>query len=92
MPSSKDYKRDYKQEYKTAVERGEMVGPDSGSAQRKRARRFAEGMGMVKPNDGKDIDHRTPISKGGGNNPGNLQATPKGKNRSFKRKSDGSMA
>jgi len=34
---------------------------------------------------GKDVDHKTPIAKGGGNGSGNLRAVPKSANRSFAR-------
>ena len=90
MPSSKTYERDYAQEAKTAKARGEQgVGPDSGSAQRHRARRAALKLGMVKP--GQDVDHKKPISKGGTNAKGNLRAQSPSANRGFPRKSDGSV-
>ena len=90
MPSSPDYKRDYKQEYKTSKARKEQgTGSDSGGAIRKRARRKALKLGMVKP--GQDLDHKKPISKGGGNAVSNLRATSPSENRSFPRKSDGSI-
>ena len=87
MPSSPNYVRDHKQERKTQLARGE--GEDN--RKRKQARRTAVKMGMVKPNDGKDVDHKKPLSKGGGNGPGNLRAMPPGKNRSFPRTSSGAM-
>ena len=47
--------------------------------------------GKVSKGDGKDVDHKKPISKGGGNGKGNLRVTPKSSNRSYKRNSDGSV-
>jgi hypothetical protein len=85
MPSSPNYVRDYKQERKTALARGERKG----NILRKRARRLALKKGMVKK--GQDVDHKTPISKGGGNGKGNLRAQSPGKNRSFARTKSGAI-
>lgn len=85
MPSSENYVRDYKQENATAKARGERGGHDSGDAKRARARRKAIKLGLVKPGDGKDIDHKKPIAKGGGNAMSNLRAIPVSENRSFPR-------
>lgn len=82
MPSPKGYVRDYKQEAKTATRRGE----DEDDATRHRARYKMTKAGKVKTNDGQDVDHITPIRKGGGNATSNLRVTSKSKNRSFKRK------
>lgn len=91
MASSENYKRDYKQEYATSKKRGEQgTGSDSGGAKRMRLRREMLKMGMVKP--GQDVNHKKPLSKGGGNTTKNAEATSPSKNRSFKRKPDGSMA
>jgi hypothetical protein len=60
-------------------------------AKRNAARRKLMREGKVAKGDGKDVDHSTPISKGGGNGRGNLRVVDKEKNRSFKRNSDGSM-
>lgn len=88
MPSSPNYVRDYKQEKKTSDARGEKPK----RAARVRNRRALEKKGMVKPGDGKDIDHKKPISKGGAlEDPKNLRVVSAHKNRSFPRKPDGSM-
>lgn len=87
MPSSPGYKRDMQQERKTQLARGE--GEDN--RLRKKARRKLEKKGMVKPFDGKDVDHKTALSKGGGNGDSNLRAMPKSKNRSFPRTSSGAI-
>ena len=91
MPSSKGYSRDYAQERRTAIKRGETLGSDSDNAKRKRLRRAAEKAGLVHKGDGKDVDHRTPLSKGGSNTLKNARVESAGTNRSFPRRSDGSM-
>jgi 5-methylcytosine-specific restriction endonuclease McrA len=40
---------------------------------------------------GKDIDHKIPLSKGGTNAKSNLRLVKPSTNRSYKRKSDGSV-
>ena len=60
-------------------------------AARNAARRDAEKRGLVRKGDGKDIDHKQPLSKGGGNGRQNLRAVPASQNRSFPRNPDGSM-
>lgn len=90
MPSSPNYKRDYTQEYATQKTRGESgTGTSSDNALRHKARRKATKLGMVKK--GQDLDHKKPLSKGGGNTPSNWQATSPNENRSFSRNPDGSM-
>lgn len=91
MPSSPGYKRDYSQERKTAIRRGETLGSNSDNAKRKRARRALEAEGKVHKGDGKDVDHKTPLSKGGGNTKRNMRVVSASNNRSFPRNSDGSM-
>ena len=76
--------RNYKQEYKTQVTRGEHEN----RMERQRARRKLDSEGVNRA--GKDVAHVKALSKGGSNADGvKLQAPSK--NRSFKRKSDGSM-
>jgi len=88
MPSTPGYKRNYKEEEKTAHARGD----DANKATRNKARRIETKLGLVKPHDGKDVDHIKPLSKGGkGLDPKNLRAIPAAKNRSYPRKPDGSM-
>ena len=92
MPSSPGYVRDYSQEYKTAKKRGEDgTGHNSGNAQRHRARYEATKLGMVKPGDGKDLDHKKPLSKGGKNDKSNWRIESAHDNRSYPRNPDGSM-
>lgn len=60
-------------------------------AKRNAARRLLEREGVVRKGDGKDVDHKHPISKGGGNHKGNLRAVPASENRSFSRNSNHTM-
>lgn len=80
-------KRDYQQERKTLLARGE----DKGHAERLRLRREAEAKGLVKKGDGKDLDHKKPLSKGGANTLSNARVTTPSKNRSFPRTKTGAM-
>jgi ribosomal protein S5 len=79
--------RNYAQEYKYHATEEQKQN----RAARNAARREAEKRGLVRKGDGKDVDHRQPISKGGTNAKSNLRVVPKGQNRSFARNSDGSM-
>ena len=74
--------RDYKKEYANYQGKPEQI---ENRAKRNAARAAMEKMGVVRKGDGKDVDHRTPIAKGGGNGSGNLRAVPKSQNRSFAR-------
>ena len=47
--------------------------------------------GVVHKGDGKDVDHKKPLSKGGTTVRSNLKAVPASANRSYKRKADGSI-
>lgn len=80
--------RDYRAEYDRYQGTEEQK---KNRAKRNAARRDAEKRGLVRKGDGKDIDHKTPISKGGGNGRANLRAVPASQNRSFPRNPDGSM-
>jgi len=76
--------RPYKKEYKQQKERGEH--PDR--MERQRARRKLDKEGINRK--GKDVAHKKALSKGGSNKDGVRLESPR-KNRSFARKSDGSM-
>lgn len=52
---------------------------------RNKARREMEKKGLVHKGDGKDVDHKTPLVKGGGNGSGNLRVVSASANRSFPR-------
>ena len=47
--------------------------------------------GKAAKGDGKDVDHKRALSKGGSNSLANLFVTGKSSNRSFSRNKDGSM-
>ena len=76
--------RPYKKEYEQQKERGEH--PDR--MERQRARRKIDAKGVSRK--GKDVAHVKALSKGGSNKDGVRLESPH-KNRSFPRKSDGSM-
>jgi hypothetical protein len=80
--------RNYKQEYAN-YDGTEAVKKKR--AQRNKARRMLEATGAVKKGDGKDVDHKKPLSKGGTTVISNLRAKPAAANRSFKRNPDGSI-
>lgn len=74
--------RNFKAEYDNYHSSPEQIKK---RAMRNAARREMEKKGLVRKGDGKDVDHRTPIAKGGGNGTGNLRVVPKSVNRSFPR-------
>jgi hypothetical protein len=82
MPSSKGYKRNYDEEYARYQGSEEQK---RNRAKRNAARREAERDGKVHKGDGKDIDHKKPLAKGGGNAKKNLRVTSASANRSFPR-------
>ena len=47
--------------------------------------------GVVHKGDGKDVDHKKPLSKGGTTTRNNLKAVPASANRSYKRNKDHSV-
>ncbi len=55
------------------------------------ARATAIKAGKARVGDGKDVDHKQPLSKGGTNSTSNLRVVPASKNRSFSRNSDSSL-
>jgi len=77
-------KRSYTKEYETQQQRGELPN----RMERQRARRALDAKGVSRV--GKDVAHVKALSKGGSNADGVKLESPS-KNRSFKRKSDGSM-
>lgn len=60
-------------------------------AARNKARRQLTKEGVVSKGDGKDVDHKTPLSKGGSTARGNLRAIPKSQNRSYARTKSGAV-
>lgn len=82
MPSKH---RDWKHEYQLQKKRGE----DKDQLVRQKARQMYDRKGIDR--EGKDIDHKVPLSKGGSNSTGNLRLTSRKANRSYARNKDGSV-
>lgn len=59
---------------------------------RNKARRLLEKAGLVHKGDGKDVDHRKPLVKGGNNTRISLRVRSRSANRSFKRTRNAGMA
>lgn len=60
-------------------------------AQRNKARRIMERAGAVHKGDGKDVDHKVPLSKGGNTVRSNLRVKSASANRSYARNADHSV-
>ncbi len=60
-------------------------------AARNKARSMMEKEGLVKKGDGKDVDHKRALSKGGTTIRSNLRVKDASANRSYARKSDHSI-
>tara|TARA_R110000868_G_scaffold142984_3_gene360636 strand:+ start:84 stop:344 length:261 start_codon:yes stop_codon:yes gene_type:complete len=60
-------------------------------AARNKARAMLMKEGLVHKGDGKDVDHKQPLSKGGTTKRSNLSVKSASSNRSFARKSDHSI-
>lgn len=84
----KNGKRDYKRENELYNSRPEQIKARS---ERTTLRRQANAAGITSKGDGKDLDHKKPLSKGGANTLANARVTSKSTNRSFSRNSDGSL-
>ena len=88
MPYMKGGKRDYKTEYAKYHSKPEQRANRS---ERTVARNQANADGRTSKGDGKDLDHRVPLSKGGTSAKSNLRPVSRSENRSFSRNKDGSM-
>jgi len=78
MPRNpRDYSKERKYDGKPEVKKKRAL--------RNQARRKLMKEGVVKKGDGKDVDHKKALAKGGSNKRGNLRAVPASKNRSFAR-------
>jgi len=80
--------RNYKAEYENYDGTPEVKKE---RAERNKARRMMEKEGLVHKGDGKDVDHVTPLGKGGKTTRSNLRVKSASANRSYARKSDASM-
>jgi hypothetical protein len=74
MPKKRDYKKEYR-EYHAKPEQKEN------RAKRNAARAKMEDAGRVRKGDGKDVDHKRPLSHGGSNGKSNLRVVSKSSNR-----------
>jgi 5-methylcytosine-specific restriction endonuclease McrA len=83
----KDGKRNYDKELRWEKEDKPMRVKHR--AQRNAARAMLMEEGRVRKGD--DVDHKKPLSKGGGNARSNLRVVAASNNRSVKRKQDGSL-
>lgn len=83
-----DMARDYKKEYRNYQGKPEQIKRRS---KRNKARRKLAKEGKVRKGDGKDVDHKRPISRGGGNSRGNLRVQSASANRSFRRTRSGAI-
>ena len=81
-------KRDYKREVALYTSKPEVKKK---RAEQNAARREMQRAGLVHKGDGKDVDHKVPLSKGGSTNKSNLRVVPASNNRSFSRNKDGSL-
>jgi 5-methylcytosine-specific restriction endonuclease McrA len=81
-------KRDYKKEVAKYTSKPEVVAK---RVEQNKARRIMEKEGLVRKGDGKDVDHKTPLSKGGKTTRSNLRVSDSSANRSFSRNSDSSL-
>ena len=77
--------RPYKKEYEQYDGTPEVIKK---RAARNKARRLMQQAGLVHKGDGKDVDHKTPLSKGGTTERGNLRVQSAHDNRSYPRKSN----
>ena len=88
MPYQKDGVRNYRKEYDKYHSKEESK---SDRAARNKGRRILESAGLVHKGDGKDVDHKQPLSKGGSDERPNLRVKSRSSNRSFARTSKGRM-
>lgn len=88
MPFMKNGKRDYKREVALYTSKPEVIKKRT---EQNAARRVMEKEGLVRKGDGKDVDHKTPLSKGGTSSRSNLRVVPSSQNQSFSRNKDSTL-
>lgn len=81
---ARNYRREYDTYHGTEEQR-------KNRAKRNAARRKLTREGRVSKGDGKDIDHKVPLSKGGSNGKSNMRVVDSRKNKSFSRNPDRSV-
>tara|TARA_R110002049_G_scaffold445_5_gene2475 strand:+ start:63 stop:359 length:297 start_codon:yes stop_codon:yes gene_type:complete len=84
MKKPRDYKAEYAKYQGTAEQK-------KNRAVRNAARNTLTAKGVVAKGDGKHVNHKTPISRGGGNAPSNLSVKTEANNSSFPRTKKGAM-
>lgn len=84
----KNGRRDYKKEVEKYTSKPEVVKK---RVEQNKARRMMEKEGLVHKGDGKAVDHKVPLSKGGRTTRSNLRVVPASTNNSFSRNKDGSL-
>lgn len=89
MPSSPNYKRDYSKNGEGKYDAS--PARKKARAARNKARRQLTKEGLVRKGDGKDVDHKKPLSKGGSTARSNLRVVSASKNRSYARTRTGKM-
>lgn len=80
--------RDYRREYDAYHSQPEQI---KNRTARTTARRQANAAGITSKGDGKDIDHKVPLSKGGSTSKANQRVVSASANRSFARNANGSI-
>jgi 5-methylcytosine-specific restriction endonuclease McrA len=70
----RNYRREYDTYHGTPKQRRNR-------SQRNKARRMLAKAGRVRKGDGKEVDHKRPLSKGGTNGRSNLRVVPRSVNR-----------
>ena len=89
MPSSPNYKRDYSKSGEGKYD--SSPARKKARVARNKARRQLTREGLVRKGDGKDVDHKKPISKGGATSRSNLRVLSAKDNRSYPRTKNGKM-
>jgi hypothetical protein len=84
----KNGKRDYKREVALYTSKPEVVKKRT---EQNQARATMVKAGLAHKGDGKDVDHKVPLSKGGTNVRGNLRVVNSSENQSFSRNKDSSL-
>lgn len=85
------YKNPKDRKYENATKYESTPEQKKARAARNAARRMLMKEGKVHKGDGKDVDHKVPVSKGGKNTKGNLRVESVHDNRSFDRNADHSL-
>ena len=89
MPSSPNYKREYSKSGEGKYDAS--PARKKARAARNKARRQLTREGLVRKGDGKDVDHKKPISKGGATSRSNLRVLSAKDNRSYSRTKNGKI-